>query len=314
MKKCVIPLALIYASCLMFQPVNSQLLFTVNSSAPYLEAMKLNKNHLETLPKSNIEIIPTKGSLQNWANELDSLGDIHNDAMAFSYEQLRSMNTADITSANVSEITARLTAEYFTNRYGATYYFTGDQLREEILKNGTTPPPIESLPVSDQLKNAFSDISKCLTNLKEAETSVDLKENVSQIVNNAYAALTEKEKMYLKAYEQAITKSFEYWEANAHSWARLAPQGISNIKIVMVSSKASASHINSSNPRQRHPCTNRIVEADVRGIIQGAIGGCITGSVLGVGVGCISAAIFGAGVNGASASLGAALACLITQN
>ena len=314
MKKLLFPLAIVI--CTLPYQGNTQALFKEN---PLLHIINrdLRANEDPTEMRDQINSKWTKAGTRNnyelWLNEMDSLGEIHNDALGYSFQRLRTMQPALINASTAPEIVATLTAEYFTNRYGAIYNFTEEQLKTEILKNGTQVVPIESLPVSDQLKSVFTEISRCLTNLSENETSEDLKAKVAHIANNANSYLDEKEKLYLKAYEQGITKSFEYWDQNANAWAGLANSPkISKIK-PSTSGKATLNRIDLITPKQRHPCTGPVVTADVSGVIRGAIAGCITGAIFGAVVGCIPAAIFTGALNGASGSLAAALACLIIQ-
>lgn len=269
-----------------------------------------------------------------WLDELDSLGNIHNSALDYAVQRIRSMGITGLTAEAVPELVATVSADFFAERYGSAYNFSPAQLKKEILKTGLVPDPPVVHDMSDGLRAALTSMSNILEGMRETETSADFRTRVGTITESTLGSLNEKEKVYLRGYADVLVKSFDYWDRNAYNWVYLFgtsiplagncivdknDEGIDELGGMYLVGEENRSRMQSyANPgidprqssKERHPCAKAIISADGSGLFSGLVRGCVAGALFGAGVGCIPAAIFWGGVQAVTSSLGAGIVCI----
>lgn len=269
-----------------------------------------------------------------WLGELDSLGNIHNSALDYAVQRIRSMGITGLTAGAVPELVATISADFFAERYGSAYNFSPAQLKKEILKIELVPDPPVVHDMSDGLRAALASISNTLGGMMETETSADFRDRVGIITESTLGSLNEKEKVYLKGYADVLVKSFDYWDRNAYNWEYLFgtsipmagkytaddnEEGIGEFGGMYLIGEENRNKMRlytypgiktGQSSKERHPCAKAIISADGSGLFSGLVRGCVAGALFGAVVGCIPAAIFWGGVQAVTSSLGAGITCI----
>jgi hypothetical protein len=267
-----------------------------------------------------------------WQNELDNIGITHNEAMDYAFQRLQQENLSNLTEQRVRELAAMYIAEFYTNRYGATFNFSQNDLYSDLLNNPITPPNHNTLSISNELKQTITSI---LSVLDQTESASVFESQVTNIVNQSIGQLAPTEQIYLTAYRNLVIKSFEYWTQNSSNWDQFSGSTSSshlenaqtalaysfNSLDILEDQKKDFINVNVyqdkylQGPNQYtekwwgHPCARAVVSSDAGGVLFGAIQGCGTGALFGAHIGCGAGAIFWGAVRGSVSSLGSAIAC-----
>jgi hypothetical protein len=278
---------------------------------------------------------------QYWQSELDNIGIIHNQAMEYAFQQLQQENLSNLTETQIHQLTASYISIFYTNRYGQTIQFNQNDLYNEILNKGVTPPSPSTLSISSQLLGVVNSI---LDLVDQTQSPVTFENEVNFIVNQNINQLQQNEQLYLIAFQNLVIASFEYWTQNSGAWDQLFQNTlatadnnrkgdlysfteISNIiteeiqhvpEVNETGQLFSLNHFLSLSNESFSlnlfsSCRNDVIKGDAKGVISGAVSGCIGGSLFGAAVGCAAAGIFWGGVQGAVGSLSSAILCRALQ-
>lgn len=202
----------------------------------------------------------------------DSIGSIHNQALAYAFTQFQTNNTLQ----NIDSNAAKTLAQNYTKEFVANYWTTNeipfDQNLVDFVCQGVSSNSYNDGNYSQTYLNKKSELLTLHTNSNNPSV---FKSDVYSFLANNLQLLPESERLNFKSFALVLAFSNEYWSSNANNWVdEYNSQNDDDISYAAINVK-------------------NVGKADAEGVVSGAIGGAMGGAAAG-GIGALPGAMIGA--------------------